>query len=100
MQQKWTLKKFHILIPYKLDKLDSDKLVPVPVNLSKLSDVLKNDVVKKNADDKLVARLNNIDTGGFVLKPKYDTDKTELGKEVPDTSGLIKKAIVILKLLK
>ena len=31
----------------KVDKLDIDKLVPIPVNLSKLSDVIKNDVVKK-----------------------------------------------------
>ena len=31
-----------------LDKLDINKLVPVPVDLSKLSDVVKNDVVKKN----------------------------------------------------
>ena len=32
----------------KVDKLDVDKLVPVPVDLSKLSDVVKNDVVKKD----------------------------------------------------
>ena len=32
----------------EIDKLDIDKLVPVPVDLSKLSDVVKNDVVKKN----------------------------------------------------
>ena len=32
----------------KVDKLDIDKLAPVPVDLSKLSDVVKNDVVKKN----------------------------------------------------
>ena len=31
----------------EVDKLDIDKLVPIPVNLSKLSDVVKNDVVKK-----------------------------------------------------
>ena len=31
----------------KVDKLDVDKLVPVPVDLSKLSDLVKNDVVKK-----------------------------------------------------
>ena len=29
----------------KVDKLDSDKLVPVPVDLSKLSDLVKNDFV-------------------------------------------------------
>ena len=31
----------------EVDKLDIDKLVPVSVDLSKLSDVIKNDVVKK-----------------------------------------------------
>ena len=42
----------------EVDKLDIDKLVPVPVDLSKLSDVVKNDVVKKTAYDKLVAKVN------------------------------------------
>ena len=32
----------------EVDKLDIDKLVLIPVDLSKLSDVVKNDVVKKN----------------------------------------------------
>ena len=44
------------------DKLDIDKLVPVSVDLSKLSNVLKNEVVKKTVQDKLVAEVNNIDT--------------------------------------
>ena len=52
----------------KVDKLDIDKLVPVPVDLSKPSDVVKNDVVKKTEYEKLVAKVNNIDTSGFVLK--------------------------------
>ena len=47
----------------EVDKLDINKLVPLPVDLSKSSDVVKNDVV-----DKLVAEVNNIDTSGFVLK--------------------------------
>ena len=58
----------------ELDKLEIDKLVSVSVDLSKLSDVVKN-VVKKTVYDKLVAKVNNIDTTGFVLKTKYDTDK-------------------------
>ena len=74
-----------------VDKLDIDKFVPVPVDLSKLSDVVKNDVVKKDVYDKLVARVNNIETSGFVLKTKYDTDKSELENKIPDTSGLVKK---------
>ena len=50
----------------------------LPEDLSKLSDIVKNNVVKKNAYNKLVAKVNNIDTSGFVLKTKYDTDKSEL----------------------
>ena len=50
----------------------------LPEDLSKLSDIVKNNVVKKDAYNKLVAKVNNIDTSGFVLKTKYDTDKSEL----------------------
>ena len=50
------------------DQLDIDKLVPVTINLSKLSDVVKNDVVKTNVYDKLVAKVNSIDTSALVLK--------------------------------
>ena len=75
----------------KVDKLDIYKLVPVPVDLTKLSDIVKNDVVKKTVCDKLVAKVNSIDTSGFVLKTKYDRDKKELENEIPDTSGLVKK---------
>ena len=46
----------------EVDKLDIDKSVPVPADLSKLSDVVKNDVVKEAVDDKLAAKVNNIDT--------------------------------------
>ena len=74
----------------ELDKLDIDKLVQVPVDLSKLSDV-KNDVAKITVYDKLLAKVNSIDTSGFVLKTKHDTDKSELENGIPDTSGLVKK---------
>ena len=74
----------------EFDKLDIDKLVPVPVDLSKLSDVVKNDLVKKAVYDKLVAKVNNINTSD--LKTKYQTDKTELEKKIPDVSNLVKKA--------
>ena len=52
----------------EVDKLDIDKLVPVPADLSKLSNVVKNDVVKNTVYDKLVPKVNNIDTSNFVLK--------------------------------
>ena len=47
-------------LKYEVDKLDIDKLAPVPVGLSKLSDVVKNDVAKKTVYDKLVAKVNSI----------------------------------------
>ena len=78
--------------------------------MSKLSDVVKNDAAKKAVHEKLVAKVNNIDTSEFLLKTKYQTDKTklekkidvtdfvkktkltELGKEIPDISSLATKA--------
>ena len=75
----------------EVDKLDIDKLAPVPVDLSKLSDVVKSDVVKKTVYDKLVARINSIDTSGFLLKTKYDTDKSEIENKITNTSDVVKK---------
>ena len=66
--------------------------MPVPVDLSELSDVVKNDVVKKTMYDKLVAKVDNIDTSDFVLKANYNTDKTELEKKIPDVNDFVKEA--------
>ena len=53
---------------------------------------------KKTVYDKLVTKLNNIDTSEFVLKTKYDTDKSDLEKKIrdankksPDISEFVKK---------
>ena len=51
--------------------------MPVSVDLSKLSDVVKNDVAKKAVYDELAAKVNKIGTSQFVLKTKHQTDKTE-----------------------
>ena len=77
----------------EVDKLNIDKLVPVPTDLSKLSNVVKNDVIKKDVYDKLVAKINNIniDTGKFILKSDYDADKTKLENKIPDASGFPSK---------
>ena len=88
------------MIKTEVDKLDIDKLVPVPTDLSKLSNAIKNDVVKKTDYNKLVTKVNNIDTSDFVSKAKYQTDKTERQNKIPDTSDLVKKQTTILKLLK
>ena len=59
----------------EVDKIDVEKLKTVPVDLAKLSNVVKNNVVKKYEYNRLVGKLNGIGTTGFVLKTTYDTDK-------------------------
>ena len=86
--------------------VDVDKLKTVPVDLSKLSNVL-NKNVKKLSDKLVKKKVNNIDTSGFVLKTKYDTDKSNLEKKIVMQTkkflmleDLIKKQIIMLKLVK
>ena len=66
----------------EVDKIDIAKLTPVPIDLAKLSTAVKNDVLKKTEYNKLVTKVHNIDTTEFVLKTKYDTDKSDLGKKL------------------
>ena len=48
--------------------MDIDKLTPVPNDLLKLSNVVKNDVVKRTQHNKVVTKVDNIDTTRFALK--------------------------------
>ena len=94
----------------EVDKLDIDKLAPAPVDLSKLSNVVNNEVVKKTDYNKLVTKVDNIDTSGLVKNTDYNNTITEIeGKildinslatktalttvenEIPDNSNLVKK---------
>ena len=85
------MKKNLTSLKTKVDKLDIDKLAPVPVDLSKMSDIIKNDVVRKTVYDKLTAKVNNIGTSAFVLKTIYQTDQVELEKTIPDVTDFVKK---------
>ena len=105
----------------EVDKIDTDKLKTVPGDLAKLSNVVKNDVVKKtdyntkvsniksqiaavnrNALDNLAdittPKTKNVDTSNFVDKTKFSTDTNalddkidEVDKKIPDISGLTTK---------
>ena len=55
-------------------QLDIDKLTSVPIDLAKLSNVVKNDVVKKTEYDKLINKVSGIDNTNFVSKTKYEKD--------------------------
>ena len=70
----------------------------VPVDLAKLSSVVKNDVVKKTEYNKLVTKVDNIDTTNFVKRNKYEKDGSDfedkiskIDKKIPDVSSLVKK---------
>ena len=62
------------------------------MDLSKLRDVIKNDVVKKTIYGKLVAKVDDIDTSEFVLKTNYNADKTELERKIPNVTDFVKEA--------
>ena len=83
----------------EVDKLDIDKLTPGPGDLAKLSNVVKDDVVKKAEYDRLFGKVNGIDTTKFVSRTKYEKDGSDLEKKISDVdkkipyaSGLVKKA--------
>ena len=92
----------------EVDKIDANKLKTVPVDLTNLSNVVKNDVVKKTEYNKIVTKVDNIDTTNFVKKNKYEKDGSgsedkinTIDKKIPDVTSLVKKQILsFLKLLK
>ena len=103
----------------EVDKIDTDKLKTIPADLAKLSNVVKNDVVKKtdynakvtsiesqiadltkNTVDNLtdITKLKAIDTNSFVTRTKFSADTNTLDdkidgveKKIPDISGLATK---------
>ena len=76
-------------------QIDADKLKSVSVDLATLSNVVKNDVIKKTEYNKLVTQVDNTDTTNFVKKNKYEKDGTDfeykidkIDKEIPDVTNL------------
>ena len=92
----------------EVDKIHAEKSKTFPVDLAKSSNVVKNDVVKKTEYNKLVTKVENIDTTNFVKKRKYEKGESDfedkinkIDKKIHDVISLVKKKqILILKLLK
>ena len=74
----------------KVDKLHADKLVPVPVYLSKLSDVVKNDVVKKDVYNAKIKDIEDKipDITNLATKSTLNVKINEGKNEVPSTTNL------------
>ena len=103
----YALKSHLASLKIEVDKLNIDKLTPVPNDLAKLSNVVKIDVVKKTEYNKLVTKVDNIDTIKFVKKTKYEKDGSDFEEKISkiDKKRLmlvvwLKKQILIPKLLK
>ena len=82
--EKWTTLKS------KVNKSDIDKLAPVPVYLSKPSNVVKNDVVKKT---EYKAQINNIedeipDITNFATKNTLNAKTNEVKGEIASITNL------------
>ena len=73
----------------EVDKLDIDKLVPVPNDLSKLSKEVQEDFTKKPDFNILKTKVDGIDTTKFGSKTKYDSEVGNLKLKIPDISGLL-----------
>ena len=85
----------------EVDNIDTDKLKTVPNDLAKLSNVVKNDVVKKTQYDTLKNKVDAIYTSSFVTRTNFTTDTNALDdnidkveKKIPDISGLATKSSV------
>ena len=82
----------------EVDKIHAEKSKTFPVDLAKSSNVVKNDVVKKTEYNKLVTKVENIDTTNFVKKRKYEKDGSDfedkinkIDKKIHDVISLVKK---------
>ena len=72
----------------EVDKLDIDKLVPVLVDLSKLSDIVKNDVIKSDYNSKITEIEGKIPD---IINLATKTSLNTVENKIPDISGLVKK---------
>ena len=78
----------------EVDKIDTDELKTVPDDLAKLSNVVKNDTVKKTEFTPLKNKVDGTDTNNFVSKTKFEKNIKDLDDKIPDVSALATKSRV------
>ena len=83
----------------EVDKTDTDKLKTLPDDLAKLSNGVKNDVVKKTDYNALKSKVDGIDTPAFVTRTKFTADTNALDdktdkveKKIPVLTGFVSTA--------
>ena len=85
----------------EVDKIDTDKLKTVPDDLTKLSNLVKNDVVKNTDYNTLKTKVDAIDVFKYVSRTKYEKDGsdfedklTKIDEKIPDISNLATKSSI------
>ena len=78
----------------EVDKIDTDKIKTVPNDLAKLSNLVKNETVKKTEFTPLKNKIDGIDTNNFVSRTKFEKDIKDLDDKIPDVSVLATKSSV------
>ena len=78
----------------EVGKLDTAKLKTVPDDLAKLSNVVKNEAVKKTEYSSLKAKVDNIDTNKLLLKSTFNTKVSEIENKIPDITNLATKSSI------
>ena len=86
----------------KIDKLDINKIVPVPVDLNKLSDAVRNDVVKKmyfmlRSKDKISKILANL-VSNVATNTTLNAKINEVKNEIPSVTNLATTAVLNAKM--
>ena len=74
----------------KVDKLGADKLASAPVDLSKLSDVVKNDIVKKDVYNAMIKVIKDKihDITNLATNTIFDAKMNEVKNEIPNITNL------------
>ena len=78
------------ILKRKVSKLDVDKLVTVPLDLSKLSDSVKNDAVKKGVDNNKIINIADKIPGitNLATNTTLNAKTNEVKKEIPSMTNL------------
>ena len=66
----------------EVDNIDTDKLKTVPNDLAKLSNIVKNDAVKKADYNTLKSKVDGTDTSAFVTRTKFTADTNALNDKI------------------
>ena len=66
----------------EVDKIDTDKLKTVPADLAKLSNVVKNEIVKRTDYNMLKSKVDGIDVSKCVGRTKYETDRKAIYEKI------------------